>query len=256
MVNLILKQVEETINVANAYPNVKVMIGFMRRFDDNYLDALSRIQNGEIGQPLIIRSQAYDTLDTSAPYKQYLQNSGGIFLDATIHDIDLALSFFGRDTRPKAAWAAGLTAYHKELSEQRDADNAVGICEFHDGKIGFFYNSRTSPRGFDNQTEIVGMDGKISINLLSRQNKLELSDKDGIRIEPTRGWSDRYAESFVTGVNVFTDAVLYGKTIPVTLQDALKSLRIAESLQYSLKTGEKVEFNEAGRGMLNIKINN
>ncbi|OGM42338.1 hypothetical protein ABOM_007872 [Aspergillus bombycis] len=206
-------QVEELLTVARAHPTVKVMVGFMRRFDENYLDAFSRIGRGEIGEPLVIRSQAYDTLDTSPQYKEYLKASGGIFLDATIHDIDLVLSFFGRDVRPKAVWAAGLRSYHKELSTTMDADNAVGICEFHDSKIAFFYNSRTSPRGFDNQTEIVGTSGKISVNLLCRQNKVESATKMGSE-------SNR-----------------------LTAEDALKSLQIAEALQHSLVTGEKVEFS-------------
>jgi myo-inositol 2-dehydrogenase/D-chiro-inositol 1-dehydrogenase len=234
---------QEVIKEAEAYASVKVMVGFTRRFDDQYLEALSRIKRGAIGDPIVIRSQACDTLNITAMYKSYLQVSGGIFLDATIHDIDLALFFFGEDAQPKSAWAAGITAHHKELQETGDADNAVGICEFHGGKLAYFYNSRTTAFGFDNQTEIFGMSGEISINLSSRRNKLEQHDSNGITIEPNTGWAERYSEAFVCEINSFTEAILENKPIPVPLKSAWKSLRIAEALQQSLRTGKRVELN-------------
>lgn len=62
--------------------------------------------------------------------------SGGIVLVATIHDIDLALSFFG-NAKPTAIRAAGVRAYHKDIAAERGADNVVGLCEFHD-KVAHF----------------------------------------------------------------------------------------------------------------------
>ena len=168
-------------------------------------------------------------------------------MDTVIHDIDLALSFFGRDAKPKAVYAAGLRAYHKELITVRDADNAVGICEFYDDKIAFFYNSRTAPIGFDNSTEIIGTSGKITVNILSRHDKLEILDKNGVSIAPVESWLDRYAESFVREVNTFVEAILEDYPVPITLEEALVGCRIAEALQHSLRTGEKVLFDETGQ---------
>lgn len=223
------------------------MVGFVRRFDENYQQALAQIRQDAIGRPIVIRSQGCEPLDESPFYKQYLKDSGGIFVDSIIHDIDLALFFFGEDSQPKSVSAVGVAAVHKEIEAHGDADNGVGICEFWDGKIAFFYNSRTTAHGYDNATEIFGTLGKLSVNLVSRRNALELCDKDGyVKTFPHPGWYDRYASAFLTEVSMWTEALLDEKPIPVPLRSSLVSLRIATALQESLRTGQKIFFDQRG----------
>lgn len=237
----------EMIREAEASPQTKVMVGFTRRFDESYRDARIKIRAGAIGSPIVIRSQGCEKLDLSDFMRNYVKGCGGIFIDSIIHDIDLALSFFGDESQPKAVWATGVAAHFKdELAPQHDADNAVGICEFWGGKIAFFYNSRTAAHGYDNQTEIFGTAGKISVNLVSRQNKLEICDAGGVRVEANPSWSDRYTQAFVTELGAFVDAVLDDEPMPIPLRSALTSLKISMALQHSLQTGEKVEFDERG----------
>lgn len=223
------------------------MVGFVRRFDDNYQDALAQIKQDAIGRPIVIRSQGCEPLDESPFFKQYLKDSGGIFVDSIIHDIDLALFFLGEDSRPKSVSAVGVAAIHKEIGAHGDGDNAVGICEFWDGKIAFFYNSRTTAHGYDNATEIFGTAGKLSVNLIPRRNAVELSDKDGyVKTFPHPGWYDRYASAFVTEVTRWTDALLDAQPLPVPLRASLVSLRVAKALQESLRTGQKIFFDRNG----------
>lgn len=223
------------------------MVAFVRRFDENYQDAYAKIQQGTIGRPLVVRSIGCEKLDTSSYYKEYLKASGGIFVDSIIHDIDLALFLLGEDSQPKSVSASGLVAAHNELAAAGDADNAVGICEFWDGKIAFFYNSRTAAHGYDNATEIFGTAGKLSINMTPRRNRVEICDGDGfVKIEPTAGWYDRYSGAFATEANTWVSAVLGGKPMPIPIRSSLNSLKIAMALQECLRTGRKIEFDEGG----------
>ena len=220
------------------------MVGFTRRFDENHQEAHAKIQRGAVGRPIVFRSQGCEKGDTSHFFKQYLRDSGGIFIDSIIHEIDLALFLLGEDSRPKSVSAIGVAAVHKELEASGDADNAVGICEFWDGKIAFFYNSRTAAHGYDNQIEVFGTSGKLSINLTPRLNRIEVCDGDGlVKIEPTPSWYDRYSPSFVTEVVTWVDAILDDKPIPISLKSCLTSLVIASGLQESLRTGRKIEFD-------------
>lgn len=219
------------------------MVAFVRRFDENYQEAYAQIQKGAIGKPIIIRSQGNEKLDQSDYYKGYLRSSGGIFIDSVIHDIDLCLLFFGEDSAPKSVSAAGVAAIHEELAETGDADNAVGICEFWDRKIAYFYHSRTAAHGYDNPTEIFGTAGKLSINLHNRRNRVELCDGQGlIKTEAVPGWYERYATAFVTEVQTWVDALLDQKPMPIPIRSALTSLVIATGLQESLRTGDKIHF--------------
>lgn len=223
------------------------MVGFVRRFDENFREAHKSIQNNAIGRPVIYRSQGCEPLDTSSFYKQYLKDSGGIFVDSVIHDIDLSLLLLGEDSRPKSVMAVGISAWHSELEASGDADNAIGICEYWDGKIAYFYNSRTTAHGYDNAAEIFGTLGKLSINLIPRRHAVELCDGDGyVKTAPHLGWYERYAPAFVTEAIAWVDAILDDTAMPVSLQSSLTSLAIATALQQSLRTGQKIFFDRRG----------
>ncbi|KAL2855683.1 hypothetical protein BJX68DRAFT_253598 [Aspergillus pseudodeflectus] len=227
-------------------PETKLMVGFVRRFDRNYADALAKVKAGVIGEPLVIRSQGTEKLDKTGYFIEYARVSGGIFLDTVIHDIDLTLSFFGDDSQPKSCYAAGIVSHHHEMNEWGDADNAVGVVEFWGGRIAHYYHSRTTMHGYDNCTEIVGRDGKIGIGLVPTVNKVQVSGKEGIVQEVFPSWIDQYKDAFITEMEAFTDAVLEGREMPLKLEAALTGLKIAEALQESLNSGNKVEFDERG----------
>ncbi|KAL1964414.1 hypothetical protein VTN77DRAFT_6972 [Rasamsonia byssochlamydoides] len=241
-----LDELSKVIAKAESRPEVKVMVGFTRRFDGDYKYAREKVKAGDIGTPIVLRSQGCELLDKSGFFIQYAKVSGGIFVDSAIHDIDLTLSFFGDDVKPKALWATGTAAMHKELEEFHDADNAVGVVEFWGGKIAHYYHSRTTVHGYDNVTEIFGTNGKLSINAVPRKNRVEISDATGVRNEVTPSWIDRYEGAFVTELNEFTAAVLDNTELPMKLTTALTSLKIALGLQESLVTGKKIEFDEQG----------
>lgn len=225
----------------------KVMVGFVRRFDEQYLTALRSIQAGTIGTPLIIRSQGAEKLDKSGFFIEYARQSGGIFIDTVVHDIDLTLSFLGEENcRPKALWATGLIAHHHEMKDFNDVDNAVGVVEFWGGRIAYYYHSRTTFHGYDNCTEIIGSEGKIAINLVPNANRVQLSNIAGIQQDATPGWIERYQDAFVTELEAFVDAVLGGKELPLKLSSALQGMKLAFALQESLVTGKKIEFDEDG----------
>jgi myo-inositol 2-dehydrogenase/D-chiro-inositol 1-dehydrogenase len=57
-------------------------------------------------------------------------------VDCSIHDIDLALWFFGEDSKVKSVTAIGITAVQPDLRKHNDRDNALGIIEFY---VSFFH---------------------------------------------------------------------------------------------------------------------
>lgn len=117
----------------NKFPRQKVICGFSRRFDASYRDAHRRVTNGDIGRPSVFRSQTCDKLDPSGFFVAYAEFSGGIFVDCSIHDIDLALWFFGEDSLVKSVSAVGITAVQPDLRKHNDRDNAIGMVEFYVG---------------------------------------------------------------------------------------------------------------------------
>ena len=75
--------------VVAKYPELKFMLGFMRRFDDSYMDVKARIDRGEIGKVILMRSYTQDPVSTIESTLKFAPHSGGQFLDMCVHDLDL-----------------------------------------------------------------------------------------------------------------------------------------------------------------------
>lgn len=229
------------------FPSQKVICGFSRRFDASYRDAHAKLQSGLIGRPSVLRSQTCDKLDPSGFFVAYAQFSGGIFVDCSIHDIDLALWFFGEDSIIKSVSAVGITAVSPELRRYNDRDNAIGIIEFWGGKIAQLYCSRMMAAGQEDTTEITGTQGKLAINTQPQSNLVNITDATGIRREIPPHYYGRFREAFITEANEFTACCLDNTEPPFRLEGAVNAVTIGCALQEALITEKKIYFDERGQ---------
>ncbi|POS76292.1 hypothetical protein DHEL01_v205311 [Diaporthe helianthi] len=246
--------VEISQSVVDAYnkslkkhPAQKVICGFSRRFDASYRDAYRRLASGAIGTPSVFRSQTADKLDPSGFFVAYAEFSGGIFVDCSIHDIDLALWFFGEDSKVKSVSAVGITAVQPDLRKHNDRDNAAAVVEFYGDKIAQLFCSRMMAAGQEDTTEIFGTAGKIAVNTQPQLNLVNLFEPNGIRREIPADYYGRFREAFITEANEFTECCLKNTPPPMKLEGAVNAVRIGCALQESLITGKKIEFDESGR---------
>jgi len=225
---------------AAQHPRLKVMIGYGRRFDPSYSDAYDKIRSGLIGTPFLVRSQNLDLNDPSGFFVRFAPTSGGIFLDCSVHDIDLARWFLGRP-KPLRVFAAGTIAIHEGLREFGDVDNGVATCEFDGGKLACFYASRTMAHGHESSTEIFGTKGRLAIGENPRLNRVEISDAHGVRNECTPTFYERFEEAFLRETLEFVQAVQDDRPPALALGDATEATRIGVALRESLQTRRAVE---------------
>src|SRR5258706_12840914 len=165
---------------AAKHPKLKVMIGYGRRFDPSYSDAYAKVQSGLIGTPFLVRSQNLDMNDPSGFFMRFAPTSGGIFLDCSVHDIDLARWLLG-NPEPIRVFATGVVALHDGLREFGDVDNGVATCEFADGQMPCFFASRTMAHGHETSTEIFGTLGRLTVGQNPRKNRVDIADAHGER---------------------------------------------------------------------------
>ncbi|KAH7175851.1 hypothetical protein EDB81DRAFT_674295 [Dactylonectria macrodidyma] len=245
---------QSVVDAANKKPHLKVMCGFSRRFDASYRDAFARMDNGLIGRPSVFRSQTCDRLDPSGFFVAYAEFSGGIFVDCNIHDIDLALWYFGQDSIVKSVVATGITAVQPELRKHKDVDNGVGIVEFWGGKVAYFYSSRMMAAGQHDMTEIIGTEGKLAINANPTGSLVEMHEATGVRREIPHDYYGRFEHAFVTEANEFTAACLDNNKLPFKLSGAVQAVKIGCALQESLNSGQKINFDETGRRLESSRL--
>ena len=225
---------------AAKHPKLKVMIGYGRRFDPSYSDAYAKVKSGLIGTPFLVRSQNLDMNDPSGFFVRFAPTSGGIFLDCTVHDIDLARWFLG-SPRPIRVFAAGTVAIHEGLREFGDVDNGVATCEFEGGKLACFYASRTMAHGHETSTEVFGTTGRLAIGANPRLNRVDISDAYGVRNECTPTFYERFEEAFLRETMEFVEAIVEDRAPALTLHDASEATRIGLALRESLSARQTVE---------------
>jgi myo-inositol 2-dehydrogenase/D-chiro-inositol 1-dehydrogenase len=230
-------RVEQT---AARHPKLKVMIGFVRRFDPSYRDAYDKVRAGLIGRPFIVRSQTADQHDPSGFFVKFAPSSGGIFVDMNVHDIDLGRWYLG-GSPVKRVFAAGTVAIHEGLRECGDVDNGLSIVEFADGGLAYFYASRTLAHGHETLTEIVGTNGRLTVGQNPRQNRVDIADAHGMRNECTPTFYERFEDAFVNECAEFVAAIRDDRPPALTLRDATEATRIGRMLAESYRTGKAVE---------------
>ncbi|KAK3196414.1 hypothetical protein K4F52_000296 [Lecanicillium sp. MT-2017a] len=239
---------------ARKRPHLKVMCGFSRRFDASYRDAYEKMEQGLIGRPSIVRSQTCDKHDPSGFFVEYAALSGGVFVDMSVHDIDLTLWFFGEDVIPKSITAYGIRAVQPALAKHNDFDNAVGVVEFWGGKIAHYYCSRMMAHGQEDTTEVIGTEGKVSINTNPQSNLVNLYHSGGITREVPPNYYGRFEMAFVQEANEFTESCLDSKALPLKLSGAVKAVEIGAALQEALVSGKQIRFNEIGQRIEDAKL--
>ena len=235
-----LAECRAVVDEAAKHPKLKVMIGYGRRFDPSYADAYAKVRAGAIGTPFLVRSQNLDMNDPSGFFVRFAPTSGGIFLDCSVHDIDLARWFLGAP-KPLRVFAAGTVAIHEGLREFGDVDNGVATCEFEGGKLACFYASRTMAHGHETSTEVFGTLGRLAIGANPRLNRVDISDAHGVRNECTPTFYERFEEAFLRETMEFVQAVRENRVPALTLNDATEATRIGLALRESLLTRRAVE---------------
>jgi myo-inositol 2-dehydrogenase / D-chiro-inositol 1-dehydrogenase len=228
---------ERVLQVAQKHPNQIAMVGFVRRFDASYMNAYASVAAGEIGKPFLVRSQTCDQNDTEGFFVRFAETSGGIFMDCSVHDIDLARWMLGR---PKAlrVFASGTIALHPGLAQFQDVDNGMAIVEFEGGQRAVFYASRTMAHGHETTTEVIGTAGKLLIGEHAASDRVIRSDALGVRHAVVKDFHGRFEAAFAAEMNAFVAACRGEQPLTLTLSDALEATRIGLAITRSLQTGQ------------------
>src|SRR5580698_4323679 len=218
---------------------VQLQIGFNRRFDANFARVRQAVVSGEIGKPSLMH---IISRDPAPPPIGYIRLSGGIFLDMTIHDFDMARFLIG-DEVEEIYTSAGVMV-DPAIGEAGDLDTALVLMRFKNGVIGTIDNCRKAPYGYDQRVEILGSGGKIATENRFANEAVVSTGKSVYNDLPLNFFMDRYTESFALELGAFTAAVLAGKPTPVTGIDGRIPVAMALAARKSYDEHRPVKLTE------------
>ena len=214
----------------------RVMLAFNRRFDPDAMRLRKAIDDGEIGD---VRQVVLTSRDPGLAPREYLEHSGGIFRDMTIHDFDTACWMLGEE--PVEVMAIGNRLVDPKLDEIPDFDSVMVLLRTASGKQCHINGCRQAVYGFDQRVEVFGSKGML-LNENHRPSSLRrwTSTTTDARDPLLNFFLERHADSYKVELDAFLNALAANAPMPATLRDGLRALRIANCALESATTGRLV----------------
>ena len=212
-----------------------VMIGFNRRFDPNFASLKAQFDAGAIGKGELLSITSFDP---APPPVAYVKVSGGLFRDMAIHDFDMACWLYG--ATPKAVTAVGTSIVDPAIGAAGDVDTAIITLHFADGRLAVIKNSRRAVYGYDQRIELLGATGLLQAGNVLENTVAKITTDGAISAKPEYFFLERYMRSYEAEWNAFVKAIQTQGALPVTLDDGVNALAVAEAATQSAKTGQTV----------------
>jgi myo-inositol 2-dehydrogenase/D-chiro-inositol 1-dehydrogenase len=220
---------------------VKLQIGFNRRFDPSFARVREIVAAGGIGEPHILR---ITSRDPAPPPIAYVKVSGGIFLDMTIHDFDMARFLMASEVED--IYAAGGVMVDPAIGEVGDIDTTVITLHFANGALGVIDNSRQAVYGYDQRVEVFGSSGCVTADN-NYPNTATISDATQVHRDlPLNFFVERYTESYVAEIRAFVESVVNDTRPTVTGLDGRMPVLMGYAAKRSYEEKRPVRLSEIG----------
>jgi myo-inositol 2-dehydrogenase/D-chiro-inositol 1-dehydrogenase len=233
-VDLSLERAQRCLSAASK-TGIPVMIGFNRRFDPNFAAIKASLKAGEVGKPELLSITSFDP---APPPVSYVKVSGGLFRDMMIHDFDMANFLMG--AAPQKVHAAGTSIVDPEIGKAGDVDTAVVTLTYADGRIAVIKNSRRAVYGYDQRVELLGSEGLLSAGNVLENTVSKSTSKGVVSAKPELFFLERYMRAYAAEWDAFVASALDGAEVPVTLEDGVAALVLAEAATESARSGKSV----------------
>lgn len=221
-----------------AASGVPVALGFNKRFDRHFVELQRRVAAGEIGAlvQLVITSR-----DPGEPPAAYLPQSGGIFRDMTIHDLDMARYFIPQIVEVSAN---GANVFSDSIRHADDFDSTVVTLRGSKDELVTILNSRHSAFGYDQRIEAFGSTGLLHVGNKNDNMVRHWGARSVESVGPYQNFFlERYAEAYRLEVAEFLRAVRGLPSRSPGFDDGRAALILADAAEKSARTGSAIAVN-------------
>ena len=226
----VMKTVERT--------KVKLQIGYNRRFDKSFQHVREVVTSGDIGLPCILR---ITNRDPEPPSLEYAKTSGGMFLDMSIHDFDMARFQIGEIEEVYATGNVLIAPYLKDIG---DVDINIITLRFANGAVGAIDNSRQCVYGYDQRLEVFCSNG-IAMAGNEYENTVIRGDKVGYHSAKLPNFFiQRYADCYINEVRQFLQCIRDDKPVAPTGYDSRVSVLLGLAAWESLRQNRPINMKE------------
>ena len=239
-IDLSLPRVQEVVAKVKASKIIS-MLAFNRRFDPNFALMQQRITAGEIGE---VEMVSIISKDPSPPPVEYINVSGGLFRDMTIHDFDMARFLLGEEIVEVSAQASCLV--DSAIGEAGDVDTALVMLRTKSGKLAQISNSRRASFGYDQRLEVHGSLGMLTATNVNEHTLTSYTQAGVTHAKPLHFFLERYEQAYRSELAGFISVLNGGDVALPSMDDGCQALRLAEAAILSVQQGRSVAVSEIG----------
>ncbi|MYV17524.1 Gfo/Idh/MocA family oxidoreductase [Furfurilactobacillus milii] len=235
-----LDEVQKMADTIHQHPKQIFQSGFMRRYDKSYQYAKKIVDEGKIGKIIYMRGYGIDPISGMESFKKFASeaDSGGIFVDMNIHDVDLIRWF----THQEPVEAYGLTSNiaAPDLADIGEFETGVAQLKMDGGVIATLIGGRHAAHGNQVELEVMGSNGWLRVGEHPDLNRVTVFSENGVSRPSLQSFGARFDEAFLDEVQDFISNIAKGQQPEVTVEDGIRALKIAKACQESANTGKLV----------------
>ncbi len=219
---------------------VKFQIGFMRRYDPAFQEAKRKIEEGFLGEVILIKSTGRGP-GLPPEWAWDIRKSNGILAEVSSHDFDSIRWFSGSEFKKVYAEAGNFKTPEVRQKYPDFYDNAVVTVRCKNGAMGLVDGSCPAGYGYDARVEILGSKGMMQIGELKNKGVTLCTQEEGLISSVYRGWPERFEEAYLAEVRTFIQTILEDRTPSPDAYDGLRTVEVVLAANRSIETGEVQE---------------
>jgi predicted dehydrogenase len=186
---------------------VLLQMGFMRRFDPEFAAAAKRIEAGEIGRPMMIKSLTHGP-GLPPAWARDLRTSNGMLAEVNSHDWDTTRWLMGSNYQRVYTEVANFKGEANQIDTPNFYDNVLVNIRFESGGLGMISGICPCGYGYDGRVEIYGEKGIMQIGELQGQAVVVCTNRDQGLITPIyRTWPERFAWGYIHEMEHFVECI-------------------------------------------------
>ncbi len=198
---------------------VLLQMGFMRRFDPDFAAAWERIQGGEIGEPMMIKSLTHGP-GLPPPWATDLKTSNGNLAEVNSHDLDAVRWLMASNPRRMYVEVANFKGGERGVTSENFYDNMFATIKFESGALGNVSGVCPCDYGYDSRVEIIGKKGIMTIGQMQGEAIVVCTDRERGLVTPIfRRWPDRFRWGYIQELEHFVECIQQQRPPKVTGQD-------------------------------------
>jgi len=218
---------------------VKLQLAFMRRFDESFREAKRQIDEGAIGDVVLVKSLTRGP-STPQPWMYDIKKSNGPLAEVSSHDIDALRWFAGSEIVELYAAGGNYRSRHIQDEYPDFYDNVTMTVKFADGKTGSIDGAMGVQYGYDSRVEILGTEGVIYLGQTHERTIVTAGKHKELRRPFMNSWRHLYKDAYLAEDTDFIRCILEDREPSVTGVDGKMAVRVVEAGNRSLTSGELV----------------